>query len=189
MRTSFHHLLRPSLIRFAAAFATLLLLLGSIGYDARAQSNAQYRLGAGDEVKITVFGEPDMSGQFRIDGGGNIGLPLVGNIQAGGRSLRDLEMAIAERLKQGYLVNPQVNAEVMNYRPFYILGEVKKPGSYPYVEGMTAINAVALAGGFTYRARESQLLITRAGTAEKQRASPDTVLLPGDIVEIPERYF
>ena len=130
-----------------------------------------------------------MSGQFKIDGGGNIALPLVGNIQAGGRTTRELEGAIANRLKQGYLVNPQVNAEVMNYRPFYILGEVKKPGSYPYVEGMTAINAVALAGGFTYRARESQLLITRAGSSEKQRASPDTVLLPGDIVEIPERYF
>ena len=190
VRLSFFSPMQSVTPRVGAFFAAMLLLLGVCSHEVAAQSNnVQYLLGPGDEVRITVFGEPDMSGQFKIDGGGNIGLPLIGNVQAGGRSPRDLEAAIAQRLKQGYLVNPQVTAEVMNYRPFYILGEVKKPGSYPYVEGMTAINAVALAGGYTYRARENQMLITRAGDTQKQRASPDTVLLPGDVVEIPERFF
>ena len=102
-----------------------------------------------------------------------------------------LERAIVDKLKPDYLKNPQVSAEVLNYRPFYIIGEVKNPGSYPYVGGMRAINAVAIAGGFTYRARENKLLITRAkgGSGKPEPADQHTLVLPGDVVEVPERFF
>ena len=150
-----------------------------------------YRLGSGDEIRVTVFGHKDLSGDFTVDGSGQVALPLVGNIRAGGLAVRDFERNIIKALKPDYLKNPRVSAEVLNYRPFYIIGEVKKPGSYPFVNGMSVVNAVALAGGYTYRARENRLLIIRAtDTARtKQPADHDTAVLPGDVIEVPERFF
>lgn len=178
-------------------FAVILsgiLLSGPVHSSAHAQSansSDAYRLGAGDEVRVTVFGHRDLSGQFTVDGSGQVALPLVGNVQAGGLSLRTFEKNIISALKPDYLKNPRVSAEVLNYRPFYIIGEVKKPGSYPYVNGMTVVNAVALAGGYTYRARENRLLIIRATdkSREKKPANHDTAVLPGDVIEVPERFF
>ena len=118
-------------------------------------------------------------------------MPLIGNVVAGNVTAQELERTIADKLKPDYLKNPRVNVEVLNYRPFYIIGEVKKPGSYPYVSGMTVVNAVALAGGYTYRARETNIFITRGSdpTRTKQEATRDTVVLPGDVIEVPERFF
>lgn len=151
----------------------------------------EYRTGAGDKLRITIFGHEDLSGEFQIDGSGNISMPLIGNIPAGERSVGDIEQAIIGKLKPDYLKDPRVSVEVVNYRPFYILGEVKNPGSYPYVNGMTVVNAIALSGGYTYRAREDKVLIIRADDPgrEKNSASHDTVVLPGDIIEVPERFF
>jgi polysaccharide export outer membrane protein len=151
----------------------------------------QYNTGSGDRIKVNVFGHTDLSGQFLIDGSGSIAMPLIGDLDVGGLSVRDIEKAIVAKLKPDYLKNPRVSVEVMNYRPFYILGEVKRPGSYPYVSGMTVINAVALGGGYTYRARENRIYITRATDRkrEKKPARHDTVVLPGDVVEVPERFF
>lgn len=150
-----------------------------------------YRLGSGDEIRVTVFGHKDLSGDFAVDGSGYVALPLVGNVRAGGLALRDFERNIIRALKPDYLKNPRVSAEVLNYRPFYIIGEVKKPGSYPFVNGMSVVNAVALAGGYTYRARENRLLIIRADdtSRSKQPANHDTAVLPGDVIEVPERFF
>ena len=150
-----------------------------------------YILGSGDRVRVTVFGEEDLSGEFEVDGLGNISLPLIREVRAGGLRLRQLEKTIAEKLLDGYLKNPRVSIEVLNYRPFYILGEVKQPGSYPYVSGMTVLNAVALAGGYTYRAKKKDLLISRANESERgeQPATEETVVLPGDILKVPERFF
>lgn len=161
------------------------------GASAQAGLGSSYQLGSGDRVRVTVFGHKDLSGEFTVDGGGNVSLPLVGNVKAGGLSLRDFEGNIIAALKPDYLKNPRVSAEVLNYRPFYIIGEVKKPGSYPYVNGMTVVNAVALAGGYTYRARENQLLIIRATdkSRTKEPANHDTAVLPGDVIEVPERFF
>jgi polysaccharide export outer membrane protein len=155
------------------------------------QVHPEYTLGSGDVVKVTVFGQDDLSGEFTVDGQGMVSLPLVGNVKIGGLNVRQAEKKVVGTLKPDYLRNPRVSIEVLNYRPFYIIGEVKKPGSYPYVSGMTVINAVALGGGFTYRARENDLLIIRATDPgrHKQRANQDTVVLPGDVVEVPERYF
>ncbi len=150
-----------------------------------------YTLGSGDKVRVTVFQEEDLSGEFEVSGGGEISLPLIGSIMARGISLRQLESDIAGRLRDGYLKSPRVNIEVLNYRPFYILGEVKKPGSYPYVNGMSVLNAVALGGGFTYRAQKEKITIIRANDQSRtpETVPPETFVLPGDVVRIEERFF
>ncbi|WP_339777593.1 polysaccharide biosynthesis/export family protein [uncultured Thalassospira sp.] len=150
-----------------------------------------YTLGSGDKVRITVFGEPDLSGEFEVSGEGQLSLPLIGTVNASGKTLSTLGTDIESKLKDGYLVDPKVNVEVMNYRPFYILGEVKEPGSYPYVNGMSVLNAVALGGGFTYRADKDDILIIRGGDESRQpeKATPETIVLPGDIVRVEERFF
>lgn len=150
-----------------------------------------YSLGPGDRLRVTVFRHEDLSGEFELDGEGYFALPLVGEIKAGGRVARELENDIETAFKEGgYLVSPQVSLEVLNYRPFYILGEVNQPGSYPYVNGMTVINAVALAGGYTYRASQGSISVQRGGSNGKKVAvGPTTQVLPGDIISVPERFF
>lgn len=149
-----------------------------------------YRLGSGDQLRITVFGHVDLSGEFEVGSDGRISMPLIGDVRALQLTLQELESAITAKLRPDYLKNPQLSVEVVNYRPFYIIGEVKNPGSYAYVGGMRVVNAVAMAGGFTYRAREVELLIIRAaGNGEKESAAQDTYVLPGDVIEVPERFF
>ncbi|OFW84100.1 MAG: hypothetical protein A2018_04440 [Alphaproteobacteria bacterium GWF2_58_20] len=174
-----------------ARAATLVHVPETTIVPAHKADGPEYQLGAGDVLKITIFNEADLSGEFKVDGIGKIALPLVGNILVGGKTLRQIETAIAAVYADGYLVDPSVNAEVLNYRPFYILGEVQNPGSYPYVEGINVMNAIALAGGFTYRAKEDDFLITRASNVNeaKQAFGPDAVILPGDIIEVQERFF
>ncbi|MCP5405881.1 MAG: polysaccharide export protein [Pseudomonadaceae bacterium] len=150
-----------------------------------------YTLGAGDKVKMTVFGEDDLSGEFEVDGTGMLALPLIGELHVGGMTPRGAEQAIADRLSQGYLVNPRVNLEVMNFRPFFILGEVNKPGSYPYVNDMTVISAVALAGGYTARAATGHVFVKRAADAARREVElpEDAKIFPGDIIRVDERFF
>ncbi len=152
---------------------------------------APYQLGAGDQIRVTVFGEEELSGEFEIDGTGRISLPLIGSVEIGGRNISDAEASIVSKLADGYLVTPRVNIEVLNYRPFYIMGEVNKPGSYPYVSGMTVLNAVALGSGFTYRANKKKIEITRRKDGEEVKMTVDgtAVVRPGDIIRIPERFF
>lgn len=151
----------------------------------------QYRLGAGDKIKVIVFGHNDLSGEFQLDGNGRISLPLLKEIQASELTVTGLETAITSRLSPDYLIDPKVSIEVLNYRPFYIIGEVKNPGKYSYVSGMTVLTAVALAGGYTYRAKNNKALITHAQhlLKDKQVAQQDTEILPGDVIEIPEKYW
>ena len=149
-----------------------------------------YRLGSGDRIRVNVFRHDDLSGEFALDDAGNFALPLIGEVNARGQTTRDLEQRIADKLKDGYLVDPQVSVEVMNYRPFYILGEVKQPGSYQFVNGMTVLNAVALAGGFTYRAQTGGVVVRRGGAnATGVVVTGDSAILPGDVIEVPERFF
>lgn len=181
-------------IRIACCISALFLAvigLMAAGANAFAEEPVEYRVGSGDNLRVTVFGEEDLSGEFSVDGSGFFSLPLIGEVRAGGLTVREVEQTIVKRLKPDYLKNPSVSVAVLNYRPFYIIGEVQKPGSYAYVSGMKVVNAIALAGGYTYRARENKVLITRAGGAErkKQRANHDTAVLPGDVIEVPERFF
>ena len=169
------------------------VLMAAILYIAVQPANAQqlgrYVLGSGDRIKIVVFGQKDLSGEYEIDGTGNISLPLIKEVKAVGLTIQSLEKTIINRLKPDYLKNPRVNIEVLNYRPFYIIGEVKKPGSYPYVAGMTVVNAVALAGGYTYRAKEGKVLLTRSKDGKQVSANHRTIVMPGDVIEVPERFF
>ncbi len=149
---------------------------------------AAYELGAGDELRINVFGDEDLSGKQTIDGEGTLTMPLIGRVKAAGRTSSDLKAHLEGELSE-YIRDPQVTVKVLSFRPFYIVGEVRDPGSYDYVEGMTAINAVALAGGYTYRAREGTFVIERKGVDALLSAEPQTPLRPGDVVTVKERYF
>ena len=174
-------------VRSIAGVCAVFLLLA---LSPAAAQELDYRLGSGDQLRITVFGHADLSGEFEVGSDGRISMPLIGDVRALQLTLQELEGAITDKLKPDYLINPQLSVEVVNYRPFYIIGEVKNPGSYAYVGGMRVVNAVAMAGGFTYRAREAELLITRAaGNGEKESAGQNTHVLPGDVIEVPERFF
>ena len=150
-----------------------------------------YVLGIGDKVRLTVYGEDDLSGEYEVSSTGVMALPLIGAIKATGTTVREFEDAVRKKLKAGYLNDPRVSAQVTNYRPFFILGEVSKPGSYPYVNGMSVLNAVALAGGYSYRADTDGVTIMHASDPAKkeQRAREDAIVMPGDIVRVPERLF
>lgn len=174
--------------------ATLLaFVLAAFAQPAGADSSVerQYILGPGDQIRLTVFGEGDLSGDFKVGDDGSVALPLVGQIPAKGQTPAELEKTIAARLQPDYVRDPNVSVEVLTYRPFFIIGEVNKPGSYPYQSGMTALEAVALAGGFTYRAKTEQVLIKRTtGAGAQETLLPiETAVMPGDVIKIRERYF
>jgi len=151
----------------------------------------EYVLGQGDRLRLNVFGEADLSGEFTIDGAGFVRLPLVGEVQAAGYTAPQLEGAIAAALNQGYLKSARVAVEVASYRPFYIIGAVNRPGQYPYVDHMNALNAVALAGGFQTTAVESVVFIRREGSNQEEEMPVDrtTAIHPGDVVKVHTTIF
>ncbi len=154
--------------------------------------NDVYRLGAGDQVRIITFSDEQLTGDFRVNDSGNIALPLIGPIKAEGLTTNQLEGSVAQVLKQKNLYrDPSVAVEVISYRPVFVLGEVSKPGQFPYQPGMSLITSVAIAGGFTYRAVDDMGSIVRTvdGKPEEFRATRQTLLRPGDVVTIYERHF
>lgn len=158
-----------------------------------AASTDEYQLGAGDKLRITVFGEERLTGEYAVTGDGLIAFPLIGNVQAGGTTLLQLEDAIRTKLAAGYLKDPRVSVEPLTYRPFYILGEVNKPGEYPYTKGLTIQQAVATAGGFTYRANTRRVAIKHAmetGEHSLELRTPEPIRVePGDTIRVLERFF
>ena len=156
-------------------------------------TQTEYQLGSGDKLRITFFGKhtADLSGEYDIDGSGLVPLPLVGSLRLGGLTLAQAEDAVVEAYKPDYVLNPRVSVRVLNYRPFYIMGQVEAPGSYPFVNGITVLEAIVIAGGYTKRAKESEMSIIRANDLSRteQEATPGTVVLPGDVIEVPQRYF
>ena len=151
----------------------------------------EYHLGAGDKVRVIVYGEESLSGEFFVSGGGTISFPLIGEVPAAGQNVTSLQEAIAARLRDGYLKEPRVSVEVLTYRPFYILGEVNRPGEYPYTNNLTVMNAVATAQGFTYRADTKRVFVKRAVDASEQAypLTSTTPVAPGDTIRIGERFF
>ena len=151
----------------------------------------EYRLGSGDKVRVIVYGEESLGGEFFVSGNGKISLPLIGEVQAAGLTIRSLQDEVQTALSDGYLKTPKVSAEVLNYRPFFILGEVGKPGQYPYTNGLTVLNAVATAGGFTYRANKGKVFIKRntEGDEHSYPITSATAVAPGDTIRISERLF
>lgn len=151
-----------------------------------------YRLEPGNRVRITVFNELNLSGDLTLDPAGNITMPLVGNIPASGLTARDLAKRVEEALIRASLMQtPNVSVEVQTFRPFYVLGEVRQPGEFPYISGMTVLSAVAKAGGYDYRALENDVILVRTidGTQKEYTADERTPILPGDIVRVRERRF
>lgn len=149
-----------------------------------------YRLGIGDKLKVTVFGEENLTGPLEVNAFGQVSMPLIGEVQAKGLALNEFRDAITRRLAEGYLKNPKVSVEMTNFRPIYVHGEVKNGGEYPYKAGVSMRDVVAMAGGYTYRADQSYLYIGREGEADIAIKLPtDSPVLPGDNIRIPERFF
>lgn len=150
-----------------------------------------YRLGPADKVRITVYGEETLTGEYSVTGSGSISFPLIGEIRASDRTLTQVREEIRAKLADGYLLEPRVSAEVLTFRPFYILGEVNRPGQYPYTDDLTVPKAVATAGGFTYRANQKKVFIKRGDqpAEEAHKLTAETMVAPGDIIRIGERLF
>lgn len=190
-------------MRLASLVTALLVLLSACATTSGSQTNAAdggqreafdasaYLLGPGDRIRLIVYGEEDLSGEFAIDGAGLVSLPLIGEVQAGGVTVADWRRAVDARLREGYLRDPRVSAEVASYRPYFILGEVERPGTYAYQSGLTVLNAVATAEGFTYRANQKVIFIRRDGEAAETRfdLTSTTPVRPGDTIRVAERFF
>ena len=153
-------------------------------------SNA-YRLGTDDELSILVLGEKDLSGQYVVSETGTISVPLIGKVFVSGCTSEQVEDILHYKFADGYLANPSISIKISNFRPFYIIGEVQSPGKYDYAIDMNVLKAVAIAGGFTYRANKKEVKIIRAssGNSEYQIFPIGSEVLPGDIVFIKERFF
>lgn len=151
-----------------------------------------YRLSPGDKLKVTVFNEQDLTGEFQVNERGNVAFPLVGEVQAANSTPDEFQQRLTARLRGKFVKNPRVSVEVTNYRPFNVLGEVRNAGQYPYRPGLTIQDAVALAGGFTYRANTRTVYVRRADANAEISVSTDgerVPVLPGDNIRVPERYF
>jgi polysaccharide export outer membrane protein len=175
------------------------MLLGSAGLGSsvpavaaiESPARSVYQLGPGDKLHITVYNEPTLTGDYSVSSAGAVSFPLIGDIPALGVPIEELQSRLKQKLADGYVNDPRVSVEVLNYRPYYILGEVMKPGEYPYSVGLDLVQAVATAGGYTYRANTRKLFLRRKGQAEVRvnlkRESPP--VLPGDTIRVGERYF
>jgi polysaccharide export outer membrane protein len=150
-----------------------------------------YRLGPGDKLRIITFGETSLTGEFGVNDVGQVSLPLIGSITASGLTVSQLAAAITVALQNGYIKNPSVSVEVANNRPFYILGEVIRPGEYPFTSGLTITSAVATAGGYTYRANTHRVFIRGAHDSSEHMltVTGDMPISPGDTIRVPERFF
>lgn len=157
-----------------------------------ADPSESYRLEPGNRIRVSVFNQANLSGDFQLDPGGNVAMPLLGNIRASGLTGRQFGERLAELLtRDGYMREPRVGVEIVTFRPFYVLGEVRQPGEFPYTTGMTVLSAVARAGGYDYRAREGDVILVRMieGKQVEYRADERTPILPGDIIRVTERKF
>jgi polysaccharide export outer membrane protein len=150
-----------------------------------------YRLDSGDKLRVTVFGQMDLTDEYSVDGSGRVTLPLIDPVSARGQTTEELARGLEAALREKLLRNPSVSVEVTQYRPFFILGEVNQPGQYAYVNGLTVRTAAAIAGGFTYRASRAGVTITRRldGAMLEGSATMDAPIMPGDTIIVAERLF
>jgi polysaccharide biosynthesis/export protein len=184
--------------RFSLVFALicLALLAGCAGppkVDQRFVQalTAPYTLDSGDRLRIVVFDQPTLTNTYSVNASGYLSMPLIGDVQARGLTTSDLENAIAGQLRAGFLREPSVSVQIETYRPFFIMGEVRAPGQYAFVSGLTARTAVAIGGGFSPRATRDVVVISRQidGTIVEARVPVDHPVRPGDTVSVLERWF
>jgi polysaccharide export outer membrane protein len=154
-------------------------------------SDSTYNLDYGDRISINVFNQPELSGEYTLDGDGRFSMPLIGTVAAAGLSPAELEAQLVDRYKPDYLVNPRIFIQVLNYRPYYLIGEVQGTGAFPYKAGMTYMTAIAIAGGFTYRAKQDYVWVIRGDDPEQKeiKLSTEERVQPGDIIRVAERLF
>jgi polysaccharide export outer membrane protein len=157
----------------------------------QANANTPYQLAPGDRLRVIVFGQDSLSNSFNVDSSGQLAMPLIGLVPATGRTPAQLAREIEEKLRAGYVREPRVSVEVEAYRPFFVLGEVQTAGQYPYVNGMTVETAVAIAGGYTPRARKDQAELTRSqdGRMVAGDVPATQPVKPGDTIFVHERFF
>lgn len=179
-----------------ASMLAVMLLSGCTGYRPAPAAfheaiNYPYVLGAGDKVRVTVFGQTDLTNSYAVDQSGYIAFPLVGAVPARGRTVQQLEAELAAKLRNGYLRNPDISVEVDQYRSIFVMGEVGASGQYAYSPGMTVQNAIAAAGGFSARANQANVDITRQinGKVMTGRVVISDPILPGDTIFVRERLF
>ena len=195
MKTSFLRFLSSALLIVAMLGFSPALAGGQMGAPVQqavaATADADYRLGAGDKLRMIVFGEENLTGEYVVSAEGRLALPLIGEVMAKDISVGQLRQIVEGKYKQGYLKEPSISLEVLTYRPFYILGEVNKPGEYPYTSGLTVMKAVATAQGYTYRANTKKVFIKHTGGAAEQPYQVDsqTLVAPGDVIRVAERFF
>lgn len=170
-------------------FLIIMSLFSSLAFSANDVSN--YHLGAGDEIKILVYDEPDLTVEITINDDGNINFPLIGLVSVTGKTAPQVQKIIHDGLLSDYLLNPSVQVDIVSYRPFYIHGEVKKPGAYPYKPGLNIDQAVALAGGLTERASVSKIYIKQSHNDNKKGSKVKLTysVSPGDIITIEQSFF
>lgn len=175
----------------AAIFLSLAVCASAPGAASGDEAVYVYQMGAGDRLKIVTFGEDKLTGEFVVNGEGVVSFPLVGDVPAKGRTVADFRADLVARLAREYLRNPSVTVDVVNFRPVFILGEVAKPGEFPYAEHMTVYTLVAKAGGFTYRANRKTAFIRGENQPGETThvLSGSTPVRPGDTIRIGERYF
>jgi protein involved in polysaccharide export with SLBB domain len=166
------------------AFAVAMCVIMAIASFCSFAQAAEYKLGAGDKIRVVVLADPEFSGEYEVDAAGNISVRMIGRISALGMTTAELETALVERYRSGGYV------ELLSARPFFVLGEVSRPGSYPYVAGLTVAQAIAIAGGYTRRASTSRIKVKRFGTTgTEDSVNEDSTINPGDILRVPERFF
>lgn len=178
---------------FPAIFLIVMLFFQPV---VNAENNI-YRLGPGDLISISVYDEPDLSvDQIRIGMSGKLSFPLLGDVTVSGLTPEDFESELTGRLKGPYLVNPSVTVSIIEYRPFYVTGEVRKPGGYSFYPGMTVDRAISIAGGFTDRASKDKIFVEhdqsqepRGDTVESQRLLLSDTVLPGDVITVRQSFF
>ena len=191
-QNNFHMCLLRPLLLFAIA-CTLSSCASNFPEDefykaARTAKHSAFTLGPGDKIRITVYEHEDLSGSYSVDDSGRISLPLILGVNAKGRTLPELEKIVAAKLSKNYIIKPKVSIETIKLRPFCILGEVRNPGCFSHIHGMSSTQAIALAGGYTYRAYKYKFGITREN-GQKVAGNADTPIFGGDMIEVFERYF
>jgi len=184
---------RRSLLRGFLAF----LLIGfsaalpaqETAVDAAEPQQESYRLGPTDVIIVKVHNHEDLSGTFQLDGSGLISMSLIGQVEAEGLTTAELESRITDMLRPDYLVNPRVTVRVENYRPYYLIGEAANTGAFDFRQGMTFMEAIAIAGGYSYRAKKDIVFVKRGGAEEEVEMKVHEKVQPGDIIRVAERLF
>ncbi|ENM5827454.1 exopolysaccharide export protein VpsN [Vibrio metoecus] len=174
-------------MKYLFSFLLSLLLLPSF-----AMANDDfYRLGVGDQIRIQVYDEPELSFETRVSDNGNIDYPFLGKIRLKGKTLEEVKIAIHDGLQDGYLINPNVSVSILEYRPFFVNGQVMKPGSYPFHPGLSVNQAITIAGGFTERASKTSLFVSSSDDPEAKQLKVTLLskLQPGDILTVAESFF